>query len=205
MTKKIYDKHTICFWIFSIILSLLTLVMGENFLFSNNPAIPFICFLLILTLGMPHGALDNLKGNKILKIYKINNRAIFYLVYVIFSIFIIILWIFFPAFTLMFFLLVTSYHFGREDTSFVNQGNSNLDQFFYLIKGSLIVFAPLFFHINETLKIFEILYIKNEVLLLIKNEHWIINIFLGLGVLGYFYFVLKNRRSDQNEPKHTTN
>ena len=192
MIKKIYDRHTIYFWIFSIILSSLTLLMSENFLFSNNLAISFVCFLLILTLGISHGALDNLKGKKILKIYRIDNNAIFYLIYIMFSIFIIILWTFFPTFALIFFLLVASYHFGREDTSFVNQGNSNLDQFFYLIKGSLIICAPLFFHISETLKIFEVLHIKNEVLLFIKNEHWVINIFLGLSVLGYFYFILKN-------------
>jgi len=192
MIKKIYDKHTIYFWIFSIILSSLTLVMSENFLFSNNLAIPFVCFLLILAAGISHGALDNLKGNKILKIYEIDNKSIFYLIYIMFSIFIIIFWIFFPTFTLLLFLLVASYHFGREDTSFVDQGNSNLDQFFYLIKGSLIICAPLFFHISETLKIFEVLYIKNEVLFFIKDKHWIINIFLSLSVLGYFYFLLKN-------------
>ena len=30
----------------------------------------------------------------------------------------------------------------------------------------------------------------------IKDQHWIINICLGLGVLGYFYFVFKNRFKD---------
>jgi len=193
MIKKIYDKHTVYFLIFSIILSSLTLVVSKNFLSSNNLIITFFCFLLILTVGISHGSLDGLKGNKILKIYKIDNKPIFYLIYIIFSIFIIILWIFFPTFALMFFLLVASYHFGREDTSFVNQGNSNLDQFFYLIKGSLIICAPFFFHISETLKIFEVLYAKNEILLFIKNEHWVVNIFLGLSVLGYLYFVLKNK------------
>tara|TARA_B100000029_G_scaffold351187_1_gene343644 strand:+ start:179 stop:1120 length:942 start_codon:yes stop_codon:yes gene_type:complete len=192
MIKKIYDKHTVYFWVFSTGLSLLALGMSENFLFSNNLAILLVCFLLILTVGISHGALDNFKANKILKIYKVKNKSIFYLVYIMLSILIIIFWVFLPTFTLLLFLFVASYHFGKEDTCFINKSNSSLDRLFYLLKGSLIIFAPLFFHIDETLKIFEILYIKNEVLFFIKDEHWIINIFLGLGVLGYFYFLIKS-------------
>ena len=78
----------------------------------------------------------------------------------------------------------------------MNIGNSNFDQFFYLIKGSLIIFAPLFFHIDETLKIFEVLLINDEVLFFIKDQHWIINICLSLSILGYFYFVFKNKFKD---------
>ena len=98
--------------------------------------------------------------------------------------------------TLFFFLIVASYHFGREDTSFLHDGNSYIDQLFYLIKGSLIIFAPLFFHFDETLKVFEILFMNKTIIIFIKNEHWIINIFMGLGVLGYFYFIYKNKFKD---------
>ncbi len=79
---------------------------------------------------------------------------------------------------------------------FLNIGNSNFHQLFYLIKGSLIIFAPLFFHINETLKIFEFLLINDEVLFFIKDQHWIINVCLSLSILGYFYFVYKNKFRD---------
>ena len=92
--------------------------------------------------------------------------------------------------------MFASYHFGREDTSFLHNGNSDLDQLFYLIKGSMIVFAPLFFHFDETLKIFETLFLSKETLIFLKNEHWIINICLSLGILGYFYFVYKNKLKD---------
>ena len=112
------------------------------------------------------------------------------------SIFVILLWSLYSSITLLSFLLVASYHFGREDTAFLNKGNSNLDQFFYLIKGSLIVFSPLFFHFDETLKIFEILFLNEKILLYLKDEHWLINICLGLGILSYFYFVYKNKFED---------
>ena len=193
MIKKIYGQHTFCFSVLTIVLSIITLATGGNIEFSNELIVPFVCLFLILSVGISHGAMDNYKANKI---YKTNNKIIFYLIYVLISLLVIIFWFFFASLTLLVFLLIASYHFGREDTSFLNIRNSNFDQLFYLIKGSLIIFAPLFFHIDETLKIFEVLLINDKILFFIKDQHWIINIFLGLGVLGYFYFVFKNRFKD---------
>ena len=193
MIKKIYGQHTFCFSVLTIVLSIITLATGGNIEFSNELIVPFVCLFLILSVGISHGAMDNYKANKI---YKTNNKIIFYLIYVLISLLVIIFWFFFASLTLLVFLLIASYHFGREDTSFLNIRNSNFDQLFYLIKGSLIIFAPLFFHIDETLKIFEVLLINDKILFFIKDQHWIINICLGLGVLGYFYFVFKNRFKD---------
>ena len=196
MIKKIYGKHTFYFSVLTIILSIVTLITGSSVEFSNELIIPFVCLFLILSVGISHGAMDNYKANKILKIYKINNKIIFYLIYTLISLLVIIFWFFFSSLTLLVFLLLASYHFGREDTSFLNVGNSNFDQLFYLTKGSLIIFAPLFFHIDETLKIFEVLLINDKVLFFIKDQHWIINVCLGLGALGYLYFIFKNRFKD---------
>ena len=192
MIKKIYGQHTFYFSVLTIVLSIITLATGGNIEFSNELIVPFVCLFLILSVGISHGAMDNYKANKILKI----NKIIFYLIYTLISFLVIIFWFFFASLTLLVFLLVASYHFGREDTSFLNIGNSNFDQLLYLIKGSLIIFAPLFFHIDETLKIFEVLLINDKVLFFIKDQHWIINICLGLSILGYFYFVFKNKFKD---------
>ena len=192
MIKKIYGQHTFYFSVLTIVLSIITLATGGNIEFSNELIVPFVCLFLILSVGISHGAMDNYKANKILKI----NKIIFYLIYTLISFLVIIFWFFFASLTLLVFLLVASYHFGREDTSFLNIENSNFDQLFYLIKGSLIIFAPLFFHIDETLKIFEVLLINDEVLFFIKDQHWIVNICLGLGILGYLYFIFKKRFKD---------
>ena len=192
MIKKIYGQHTFYFSVLTIVLSIITLTTGGNIEFSNELIVPFVCLFLILSVGISHGAMDNYKANKILKI----NKIIFYLIYALISLLVIIFWFFFASLTLLVFLLVASYHFGREDTSFLNIRNSNFDQLFYLIKGSLIIFAPLFFHIDETLKIFEVLLINDEVLFFIKDQHWIVNICLGLGILGYLYFIFKKRFKD---------
>ena len=196
MIKQIYGKHTFYFSILTIVLSIIALLTGGNLKFSNELVVPLICLFLIISIGISHGAMDNFKANKLLKIYKIKNKTIFFIIYILISAFIILIWSLYTSFTLVFFLLVASYHFGREDTAFLHEGNSNFDQFLYLIKGSLIVFSPLFFHFDETLKIFEILFLSEKALIILENEHWIINVCISLSVLGYFYFVYQNKFKD---------
>ena len=190
--KSIYGKHSFYFSAFTIIFSVIVLVFGKNFEFSNQSMVPFLCLFLILSVGISHGALDNYKANKILKIYKVDNKLVFYFSYISISILIILSWIFFSLITLLAFLLIASYHFGREDTSFLINKNSSFDQLLYLVKGSLIIFSPLFFHTDQTLKIFELLLINNSFLIFIKNEHWVINVCLIFNFLGYLYFVFRN-------------
>ena len=196
MIKKIYGKHTFYFSVLTICLSTISLLIAENFKLSNELITPLFCLFFILSIGISHGAMDNYKANKLLKIYKINNKLIFFIIYILISFSVILLWSIYSSLTLLFFLLVASYHFGREDTSFLHKGNSMLDQLLYLVKGSLIVFSPLFFHFEETLKIFEILFLSKNILIFIDEEHWIINVCLSLNILGYFYFAFKNSFED---------
>ena len=196
MIKKIYGKHTFYFSVLTICLSIISLLIAENFKLSNELITPLLCLFFILSIGISHGAMDNYKANKLLKIYKLNNKLIFFVIYILISFFVIFLWSIYSSLTLLFFLLVASYHFGREDTSFLHKGKSMLDQLLYLVKGSLIVFSPLFFHFEETLKIFEILFLSKNILIFIAEEHWIINVCLSLNILGYFYFAFKNSFED---------
>ena len=196
MIKKIYGRHTFYFSVLTIVLSIIGFITEGDLKFSNELIVPLICLFLILSIGISHGAMDNFKANKLLKIYKIKNKTIFFIIYILISAFIILIWSLYTSFTLVFFLLVASYHFGREDTAFLHEGNSNFDQFLYLIKGSLIVFSPLFFHFDETLKIFEILFLSEKALIILENEHWIINVCISLSILGYFYFVYQNKFKD---------
>ena len=196
MIKNIYGKHTFYFAVLAIASSTIALITKNNVEFSNQLVIPLICLFFILSIGISHGALDNYKANKLLSIYKLKGKAIFFLIYILISALVIFIWSLYSTYTLLAFLTVASYHFGLEDTSFLHKGNSFLDQIFYLIKGSLIIFAPLFFHFDETLKIFETLFLSKEILIFLENEHWIINVCLSLSILGYLYFVYKNKFTD---------
>ena len=196
MIKKIYGKHIFYFTLFTVVLSATTLLTKNIFSFTNETITLFICLFLILSVGISHGALDNYKANKLLKIYRIKNKAIFFIIYIFISVLVIFVWSLYGTFTLLAFLLVASYHFGLEDTSFLHKGNSFLDQIFYLIKGSLIIFAPLFFHFDETLKIFETLMLSKAFLTFLEIEHWIINFCLFLSFIGYIYFAYRNKFDD---------
>ena len=51
------------------------------------------CLFLILILGISHGALDNIKGKKLLKLFGYKQTISFYLAYVLISSLIIIFWL----------------------------------------------------------------------------------------------------------------
>ena len=74
----------------------------------------------------------------------------------------IVLWLIIPSISLIIFLIVASHHFGKEDTQFLIIKNSYYYQLLFFLKGSLIVFAPMYFHFEETLFIFKLLLIDSE-------------------------------------------
>ena len=153
--KKINFNHSFIFFIFCNIFSLLVFKMNINIS-------PLICLFLILLIGVSHGSLDHIKGKKLFEILKIKNISSFYLIYILITFFIIILWIFLPTFSLIIFLMVASFHFGKEDTEFLFFERSYLIQLMYLLKGSLVILAPMYFHFDETISIFKLLLVENE-------------------------------------------
>jgi len=155
-SKKINFNHSFIFFLVCNIFSLIA------FKFNTLTISPFICLLLILSIGISHGSLDNVKGRKLFQIFEIKKFYIFYLAYILIAIIVIILWILIPYVSLIIFLTVASYHFGKEDTQFLIVENSYYNQFLFLLKGSLIVFAPMYFHFDETISIFRLLFIENE-------------------------------------------
>ena len=145
--------------IFFLIANAFSIIIDQN---KNLIISPLICLLLILTIGISHGSLDHSKGKKLLNTLKITNMYFFYLLYILIGVLIIILWLMLPSITLILFLIVASYHFGKEDTDFLADHNLSLNQLFYFLKGLLIVIAPLNFHFEETINIFKLLFVSTE-------------------------------------------
>ena len=142
MSKKIDFIHSLIFFNLCIILSAITIIQNQNFL--------LFCLFLIMSLGISHGSLDNLKGKKLLKIYKIKQIEKFYFSYICLSIFVILLWILLPTFLLVIFLVIASYHFGKEDTVYKSEIIGFKKDILFLLKGSLVITAPLFFNYDKT-------------------------------------------------------
>ena len=155
--KKINLTHSFIFFLFSNIFSIII------FKLNNFNISPLICLLLILTIGVSHGSLDHVKGKKLFNILNINKISIFYFSYILIAILVIIIWTIIPFISLMIFLLVASYHFGKEDTQFLINENSYFNQLLFFFKGLLIIIAPMFFHFEETVTIFKLLLVDNEI------------------------------------------
>jgi len=155
--KKINLTHSFIFFLFSNIFSVII------FKFNNFDISPLICLLFILTIGVSHGSLDHVKGKKLFNILNISKISIFYFSYILIAILVIIIWIKIPFISLMCFLLVASYHFGKEDTQFLMNESSYFNQLLFFLKGLLIIAAPMFFHFDETIIIFKLLLVDNEI------------------------------------------
>ena len=186
--KKINYKHSLIFFLFCNILSLLFLKI------DNSIITPLICLLLILVIGISHGSLDHIKGKKLLKFYNLSNMFLFYFSYLLLSILITFFWILFPSVTLLFFLIVASFHFGKEDTQFLINENSFFYNTLFFLKGSLVILVPLFFHFDETINIFKLLLINNENFYLslgIIENYKLLNIGIILSTLANLFLLIK--------------
>ena len=79
--ERISFKHSVMFFNFCILIS------PFYFIVNFEPII--FCLFLILILGISHGALDNIKGKKLFKIFGYKSSVYFYLTYIIISVLIV--------------------------------------------------------------------------------------------------------------------
>ena len=189
LINKINFYHSIIFFIFSCFIVLIVNRL-ENLIIS-----PVVCLFFILSIGISHGALDNQKGKKLSQLYNIKKSYFFYLIYSLIGIGIIIFWLFFPTVSLILFLVVASYHFGKEDTEFLISDKNVSNLILYFLKGSLIIVAPLMFHFVETINIFKLLLIENEKFYLFLNfieDNSILLFALSISLLSNIYYFLKD-------------
>ena len=167
---KINYYHSLIFFNFCILLS------AFEYLRTNSLLI--VSLFLILTIGISHGSLDHIKGKKLIKVLGFKSSSIFYFGYIFVGLTTIFIWLLFPKFLLLLFLIIAAFHFGKEDSEFINK-NKNLE-LIYFLKGSLIIVAPLLFHKSETLSIFKSLNFDITSNALISNEILYLFIFLSL-------------------------
>ena len=181
MINRINFKHSLIFFNFCIF------ICAIEYLRINN--LNLLCLFLILTIGISHGALDNIKGKKLFKFLKIKSISIFYIVYILISLFVIFIWFLFPEFLLLFFLVVASYHFGKEDTDFIFKKKEVKKEMLYFLKGSIIITAPLLFHRYETIEVFKTLNFNISESFIIENKF--LYLFLIGSLLSNLYLTFK--------------
>jgi len=174
-----------------------------------NDTLIILCLFLILIIGISHGALDNIKGEKLFKIIGFNSNYLFYVSYVFISLVVIFSWIILPNSVLLIFLIVASYHFGKEDTVFKVKKSLFLNEILFFLKGSSVIIAPLLFQREATYEIFAILnfyvfeslFFSNFLLVMFLILSFFSSVYLSLGkpfelknimFLDYFSIIILN-------------
>ena len=146
MIDKINFRHSIFFLILSVFIT--------SFDYFRNSPFLFVCLVLVASIGISHGALDNMKGAQLLKIFDMKSMLTFYMGYSAISILVICVWLLSSTFLLFLFLLVASYHFGKEDSEFLFQSKKFYLDILFFLKGLVIISAPLLFQYTDTINIF---------------------------------------------------
>jgi len=117
--------------------------------------------------------------------------------YILFGTIVILSWIVAPTISLLIFLIIASFHFGKEDSQFLIKKSSIINSILFLSKGFLIVAAPLYFNFVETINIFKLLLVENEnfyeYLDWIETKNVLI-IIIGISLLANILLIIQNFR-----------
>lgn len=105
---------------------------------------------LIVFLGLPHGALDPWIAKKLGLVSKINSSWKFNLGYFCAALAVVVLWSFFPVFSLLIFLIISSWHFSGDWAK-------QMPLFQRIGMGALVLLLPIGWHPNEVAVLFEYL------------------------------------------------
>ncbi len=140
MNKLLFIYITFCY----LLASIFTL---QNSISIENQLIG--CLTLIILFGIPHGAIDN-----VLSLSESNlSKNSFYFLYLLSMIFYAALWFITPIFSFIFFLLLSSYHFGESQLSNYNIKNI-FSKIIYLVWGVALMSTLFFYNSNELIKLF---------------------------------------------------
>ena len=184
--EKINFRHSVIFFNFCIFISPL-------YFFLNFEPIMF-CLILILILGISHGALDNVKGKRLLRLFGYKSSFSFYLSYIIVSLLVIFLWLLFPNTVLLLFLIVAAFHFGKEDTVFSFKKKFMISELLYFFKVSSNI-SSIVISKKKTNEIFQILNF-NVFESQIFTNHFLISL---LCLAFYPLFLFQTKKFDLKE------
>lgn len=133
----------VIFLFFALFFLLLSFFPGSQSFtyFSENS----ICVLFILALGIPHGAVDNILFLSRAKLSKVR----FYVTYISVILANVIIWILFPRLSLLFFLLLSAYHFGQSQFVHYLKKQDVLAKVIYTSWGICIISGLLLLNFNN--------------------------------------------------------
>ena len=154
-----------------------------------------VASILISTIGLPHGATDLLLFKHLKEEPRKVNYAKFSIGYLSLIAIYGVIWVLFPKIAFGLFLLISIYHFGQSNLSFIKIENSGVRLFIYFLSGSFVILTPLSIYFETTMDVIQgitgigSLSISYPIIKLLPRTLLILNIW------ALFYFFSENQIS----------
>ena len=142
-----------------------------------------IALLLIVLIGLPHGALDGSIAMHLGAGRSFTSVLQFLFLYLLCSVVVVLIWYKFSALSLSLFLIISMVHFGWGDA------NSKTSSLFFLqmiCHGGIVVFGIVYFHVDEVIPLFDMLTEGNSSLPIQVSVY----MFYGISFFTALYFIL---------------
>ncbi|MFM9951425.1 MAG: Brp/Blh family beta-carotene 15,15'-dioxygenase [Saprospiraceae bacterium] len=109
-----------------------------------------IFIVLVLLIGIPHGATDYLLFRR-LRGVNLKKKQIFqfFLYYLTAAFGFLICWLWFPAFALILFLIISAYHFGQSNWQYLRLSRI-IGSIMYIVWGACVLGGALLWHWEES-------------------------------------------------------
>ena len=111
----------------------------------------YLLLVSVAIIGIPHGFFDYSIAEKL---FKKQNHWIYYFTfsYIFLSLVYLFLWFQFPLMSLIFFLIISIFHFGIEELHHIEYKDMKLFQIIMI--GSMPILLPILFHSSDVFYIF---------------------------------------------------
>lgn len=133
------------------LIAVLAVVVGYMYpgLFINLEVL--IAGVLILLVGIPHGATDHLIFRNLARPFLGTRRMIYFYIYYLLLIGVYAaLWWFLPILSFAIFLLISAYHFGQSNWNYVQFASNFKANICYLLWGAYVIAAPVILHYDSS-------------------------------------------------------
>lgn len=168
-------------------LALFSILAGALLPLHTFSQISLVALVLVLLLGIPHGATDHILFQKLQQQHQLPIKTWqFYSLYLLLMGLYGLLWFWAPGWALLLFVGISAYHFGQSNWHYVSW--PALGAFgVYLLWGSTILLIPILRHADESWPIIEAILQKPLPRWSVSTQNILLVILLGLnlGVIGY--------------------
>lgn len=182
------------------ILALAFVIASAIGLDSSRSVEVFSLAILVALIGVPHGALDHVVGQRLLRpAFGSFWGVAFFGVYLAISVFVVIGWYVMPVATIFTFFLASAWHFGLEERNVESAGW--LRHLLSIASGGMIIWMPALFRGDDVAELLALITPSNQdtaIAFCVSSVASTALIFAPLSVLDCIQQDLRHRRLEQS-------